>query len=325
MDLSDVLPFISERAGIELVKAVRFPGGINTTTLVTTRDDRTFVLKLGRRGRAKTLLKEAVLLGELQGYIPVPQVTWVSDKEFTAFSGAVLMEHLPLGCAITVAPDLPLSFFVSVGQMLARIHSDTVVTRRIAAYLHTLNESRAVSYPFKQKFSRACILVERIAERNSTLVPILKTLLARMKALEVFFDSVGCALTHNDLSLNNILTDGSNTSAFIDFEEAMPGDPACDLSFFCQSSIVSGVRASMVGAFLAAYKCLRALPMGFLERAAFYRYFRAFERVASQVERSVEVPEETDRPRSSFNELLERLVHQTDECLSESSYGVQWR
>lgn len=70
----------------------------------------------------------------------------------------------------------------------------------------------------------------------------------------------GC-LVHKDLALWNILGDGYHISAFIDWDDAISGDPVDDLSLL--ACFHSG---DMVSAAIEGYKEVRSLPGYFVER-----------------------------------------------------------
>lgn len=322
--LARILSVISDAAGVDLVNAEPFSDGIsNKTFSVKTQDGSSLVLKLGRRGRAWKIRKDATLLQGLRGHIPVPRVIWVSEIELQDSSGAMLMEYVLFGPSKAIAGNLPLSFFHHAARILVDLHSENDVTRELISYLKTLNNSGLDAYeptPFTQKCSRASSLLNYMLQRQSQLLPMLEKLYSRMKEQEPLFASGTCSLTHDDLALSNILTDGAQVRAVIDFENAKLGDPACDLHFFCQSSIEWGAKSSMLAAFLDEYTRLRPLPPNFEAKGPFYRYFRAFQRVAAQAEQVDVLPEIADQLQSNSRRLLQNLIDFKDPCLARGVY-----
>ena len=85
-------------------------------------------------------------------------------------------------------------------------------------------------------------------------------------------------LVHGDYNLPNLLTDGSQVVAVIDFEKALIGDPNYDIHYFGQ--VVFENNSSMTAAelFLKRYEQAYGLPAYFEERRNFYRYYRGFQR-----------------------------------------------
>lgn len=276
----EALRLVQEKTALRLTQVNRFPDGItNSTYHVKTDEGREFVLKLGRCGPERKLHREAVALQLLSGFLPVPSALWESQENIPyCCSGIILMEYFPFKPAKPLLANLPVTFFQESAEILARLHSHSRETQAACRHLAKLYRNAPTNItpnPFVTKCARAFVLVQRISDYSTEFAPLVHEIWARMDHDKGYFVPDTLALTHGDLSMTNVLTDGTSCKAIIDWEDVQIGDAGCDLHFFCQSALEWGAHTSMVRLLQTEYGRRRSLPMNFAQADGFYRYTEA--------------------------------------------------
>jgi aminoglycoside phosphotransferase (APT) family kinase protein len=238
-------------------------GSRNPTFLCTSRSD-AWVYRTVPPGFAWQVCKETYIQQSLK-LVPAPKVISVSDTFYIMEYGGLTAEGIR---------TLPPSFFASCGELLRRLHEETLDITK----LYQVRYAKAAwdsMFGYHLRVSQCARWLQRVPP-ESPLLPCLKSLLARMQGdaqiQDVFRASRFC-FTHGDYKTANILTDGTQAINLIDFEHAIYGDPDSDLHCFCQRMQDEGHSVESFRAFLGAY----GISDTFLPKQKFYRYFRAFQ------------------------------------------------
>ena len=97
-----------------------------------------------------------------------------------------------------------------------------------------------------------------------------------------FEPTSGPVVVHNDFADWNMLTDGKNITAILDWDEACGGDSVADLA--CWSMFFTIPRYEI---FLKGYKEVGALPEDYEERFHYYRLRYAISKMALRAKRFI--------------------------------------
>jgi aminoglycoside phosphotransferase (APT) family kinase protein len=190
-----------------------------------------------------------------QNGIPAPQPLYLDDTGDLLGIPGIVTPCVP-GAQIESPAD-PIAWARALAEMLARIHAIPLDIAPRSLLLDANDEATWFLHSEKvPEYMQAHPDGERVWRALKTGFPRLKP--------------VPPTLVHVDYWPGNILWNGDQISAVVDWEEAAIGDPAIDVAYCCMDIELRGLSAA-AAEFLRAYEAAAGRPitnLGFWELAA---------------------------------------------------------
>ncbi len=300
----------------------RFKDGLANETYKVDTQDGPQVLKVYHPKRQAYAEKEAAVLITLRDHVPAPEVEAWGDALVRGRT-ALLMEYLPYLNAREMGPRWIDAFYISAADILGGLHG-AGQSQAVRTLLASWSRRHLVTVrikPFEHYYSQAQEWLKILEREGLTLVAQLAVLLERMRNHDEYFNRSESSFMHGDYAPKNLLTDGTQVAAVIDYEKAVIGDPNYDIHYFGQ--VVVDHISSMAAAnlFLNRYEQTYGLPAYFEERRNFYRYYRGFQRTF-RYRNSLLLNRPTGDSQEKLHRFLQSLVEYSDPWLSHKKRGV---
>jgi aminoglycoside phosphotransferase (APT) family kinase protein len=205
------------------------PGGSSGLTFVATAGDRRVVIKAVPPGRPAIgrhdMLRQARVLGALRhSPVPVPVLFAVDETPPAWFAMSWVDGEAiePVLDGVPVAGDLAAVRMFTAAQVLARLHeSPANVISGLAG------DEPSEPDPPRAELDRWARLMAAVPAELRPGADELRTSLSRSIPAPM-----PPALTHGDFRLGNVLCDGEDVAAVVDWEIWSIGDPRVDLGYF---------------------------------------------------------------------------------------------
>jgi homoserine kinase type II len=299
-DVREILGLFASAAGAYRAHQPIAAGTINTNLRVETDDGWRF-LRINEGKTEDDVAREAAIVAHAAAHgVPTPVPAPAGDgRPFARWAGQIvsLFPWLP-GRTLTRAQVSP-EHARQVGGALARLHlaSDGLADRRAGRYEPAEIERRLASIA-ELSGSRA-----ELAGPVATLAPELRALSAERGA------ALPAGVIHGDLFIDNVLFDGVQLVALLDFEQASWGRLAYDVAVTLLAFTFGrdDFQPALVRALLDGYAAVR--PPSDAERTAFAAELR-FAACRFAVTRITDVHlkrGEGAPPGKDFNRYLARL------------------
>lgn len=225
-------------------------------------------------------LEEAKLKG-----VPVPLVIEVHEARDELDMDFILMSSSPgITMDVLLQKDLTLEvkLLIDCGKQMAKIHQvkvsgfgafDNQIAKqehRLQGLHHTYNDFIHVG--LEENLDRLIKYQIISTDEAAKMAGVFKT--------HAFEPQYGPRLVHNDFADWNLLTDGQNITAVLDWDECHAGDPIADLA--CWSTFFDMERMQK---FIEGYKTLATLPTDFEKRFHYYRLRYTISKMALRIKR----------------------------------------
>lgn len=250
-------------------------------------DGRSYVVRLHPKGvkNGYFYVEQAALQAAKRHDIPVPEVIEVHEAAHSSNMDFMLMTQSSgqtMDNSLERSPNDEGTLLLECGQTMARIHQIPVegygpfsnVTAKESGKLVGLHKSY-------QDF-----ILTALDENLERLIhyDVIDTAMSR-KLRQVFnerrYEPIdGPRLVHNDFADWNVLTDGQQLTAVLDWDECHAGDPVADLA--CWSTFFTMDRYAL---FLQGYTQVASLPDDYEERFHYYRLRYTISKMTLRIKR----------------------------------------
>lgn len=235
---------VSNLIGSQVSELRPMPGGHSGITLVaTTTNGDKVVVKVAAPGRPAVgrhdVLRQARAMALVAPYVPVPRVLALEDNEqplaVVSFAAGQAIEPVIDESGADLPDDLVLRRFDVAVELLATLHRvpiDELADEPVRSPADELAQFRKVAAAGEEEFRR---LGEEAGVSLANSVP----------------EPMRPTLVHGDFRLGNILMDGTDPQALVDWEIWTVGDPRVDLGWmatFADRSHFPGISREDVNA-----------------------------------------------------------------------------
>lgn len=244
-------------------------GSVNVNRYVVLSDGRELVLRLHPAGLKNAYFDvEALAMNTARSVVPTPKIVGVLHDE-PAYDFIVMekMSGRNMYVYLQEHPEQDEQLVRATGRTMAKLHSV-----KVSGFGFFDNERAKAGELVGLHGSFRDHLLASLPENLSVVVDggyLTKQQADAVEALLTQSELVHCEdprLLHNDLADWNVLVDGENLTAVLDWDECFAGDPVADIA--CWSLFFSQKRLKM---FLEGYAEVTPLGHNFEEKLHLYR------------------------------------------------------